>query len=104
MTSTTSTAATVTDSATGATIDATQPTNTNPTSGSFTFGNLGSWLTAATNGAGTILGALNNKSPSSPAAKPTQGQVSPWSGYYVWLAGTGLLLALIIWLVLGHKK
>lgn len=82
-------------------VDTTQPTNTNPTSGSFTFGNLGSWLTAATNGAGTILGALNNKTPSSPAAKAA---ASPSMPAWIWYAGGGLLLLLVLMIGLGHHK
>jgi hypothetical protein len=84
-------------------IDWTQPTNSNPTSGGFNWGTVSSWLSAAASGAGTILGALNNKSSSSPAAGTTTSTASTIPAW-IWLAGAGALLLIVLVVLLGTRK
>ena len=83
-------------------IDPTQPTNTNPTSGGFTFGTATSWLNAAAAGTGTFLGALNNKSLSSPAAKGASAPAKISFGSWIAI-GVGALILLVV-ILLFHKK
>ncbi|MDE2100728.1 MAG: hypothetical protein KGL39_26015 [Patescibacteria group bacterium] len=86
----------------GSLLDLTQPTNSNPTSGKFSLGTVSDWLGAATQGAGTVLGALNNRtsSTSSGAAAPASNSVPIW----VWIAGGGVMLLLLVFLLLTPKK
>jgi hypothetical protein len=81
-------------------IDYTQPSNSNATSGSAFLGNLGSWLTVAAQGAGSILGALNKNTTPATTTTTTTSNSSIWI-----LAGAGALLVLFVVLIgFGGKK